>query len=269
MNATKQVAVIIPFYKTGITAYEAVALEQCFMVLNNYDVIAIKPQQLQLPAKVTKYPFFKTVDFADEYFNGIRGYNRLMLDAIFYEAFLSYEYILIYQLDAFVFTDELSAWCMRGFDYIGAPWIRPVKQGFIKSIKNHIQNYIHVRYNIKKDGLPHPKQLINRVGNGGFSLRRTKVFYELSKKYRNLIEAYNAHDSHYFNEDVFWSIEINRKCKILNIPYYKTALKFAFEFHPAQAFIMNNQTLPFGCHSWDRNINFWEPIFKEYGYTIK
>lgn len=268
MNSTKQVAVIIPFYKNDITAYEEIALKQCFKILNGYDVIAVKPNHLHLPAKVTKYPFFKTVAFDDGYFSSIQGYNRLMLDAIFYQAFLNYEYVLIHQLDAFVFADELTGWCNSGFDYIGAPWIRPVRQGFIKSIKNSIENYIHVRYNIKKNGLPSPKQLINRVGNGGFSLRRTQLFYDLSIKYSGQIAAYNNHNSHYFNEDVFWSIEINRKHKLLNIPGYKTALKFAFEFHPAQALTLNNQKLPFGCHAWDLELDFWRPVFKQFGYEL-
>lgn len=29
---------------------------------------------------------------------------------------------MIYQLDAWVFNDELSSWCSLGYDYIGAPF---------------------------------------------------------------------------------------------------------------------------------------------------
>ncbi len=43
-----------------------------------------------------------------------------MMDNTFYKQFLNYEYILIYQLDAFVFKDELN-YCSQGIDYVGAP----------------------------------------------------------------------------------------------------------------------------------------------------
>jgi hypothetical protein len=36
------------------------------------------------------------------------------LSASFYERFLDTKYILIYQLDAFVFKDELQEWCDKG-----------------------------------------------------------------------------------------------------------------------------------------------------------
>jgi hypothetical protein len=268
MDEQKKVAVIIPFYKNNLSAYEAIALQQCFKILSGHTVIAIKPQQKELPGGANAYPFFKTVSFADDYFSSVQGYNRLMLDASFYQAFLDYDYILIYQLDAFVFKDELDYWCSQGFDYIGAPWIRGVKQGVFKMIKNRIQNYIHIRYNILKEGLPSPKQFIFKTGNGGFSLRRTQPFYDMCLQYRDKIAIYNSRDSHYFNEDVFWSIEINRRKKVLRIPYYKTALKFSFEFYPVQAMVINHQELPFGCHAWDLYADFWRPIFKQAGYDI-
>jgi hypothetical protein len=42
----------------------------------------------------------------------------------FYQAFTDFEFMLIYQLDAFVFRDELADWCRSGYEYIGAPWLR-------------------------------------------------------------------------------------------------------------------------------------------------
>lgn len=44
-----------------------------------------------------------------------------MLEADFYRRFGKYKYMLIYQLDAFVFSDKLLDFCEMGYDYIGAP----------------------------------------------------------------------------------------------------------------------------------------------------
>ena len=258
----------MPFYRDELLPTERVALQQCFKVLCKHDIIAIKPKSLLLPAEVTRYLFHRITTFDDSFFAGVKGYNRLMLSAGFYNAFINYEYILIYQLDAFVFKDELLYWCEQGFDYIGAPWIGPKRPNILKSFKIILQSYYYTRFNIQVKGLPSLKQVKYKVGNGGFSLRRTEIFGALCVEMADKIAEYNKRDSFLFNEDVFWSIEVNRKHKMLKIPEYKKALEFSFELHPKTAFQINNNRLPFGCHDWDLKIEFWRPIFKDAGYNI-
>jgi hypothetical protein len=270
MDKLKRVAVVIPFYKEEITAYEAIALQQCERVLGTHPIIAIKPGKLVLPHAVNAaVTFSDTVSFDSHYFDSIAGYNRLMLSAEFYSRFLNYEYILIYQLDAFVFKDELGKWCQQDLDYIGAPWIRPVAYtDFFKAVKSKWQYYFHTRFNVMKNGVPSDKQFENKVGNGGFSLRRVKKFHELCISRKAQIEQYLSHTAHEYNEDAFWSVEVNRKKKVLNIPGYKKALAFAFELAPERALKLNGGQLPFGCHAWDLFPDFWKPFFKQQGYDI-
>jgi hypothetical protein len=265
----EKVAVIIPFYKTELSGYEKIALKQCQKVLHNYPIIAIRPDSLVLPEEIKEFPFFNVLCFDDGFFKDVQGYNQLMLSDIFYKALLGYEYILIYQLDAFVFKDELNYWCSQDIDYIGAPWI-PARNytNTIKKVISRASQHFARRYNLKKNGLPRQKQFDGAVGNGGFSLRRVKLFYELCVAYREKIADYNKLTTHHYNEDVFWGIELNRKRKVLNIPDYVYALKFAFEIAPEQSYNINNRQLPFGCHAWDLSIDFWRPFFKQYGYII-
>ncbi len=266
---TKKVAVVIPFYKATLSAYEKIAIDQCKKVLGTHPIIAIKPRYLTLPQNVQTSFFTDVISFEDHYFKNIAGYNALMLAVDFYKAFLDYEYILIYQLDAFVFKDELQRWCSSNYDYIGAPWLREFDYPDVfKAVKSKIKCYLHTRNNVQKDGLPSIMQFENRVGNGGFSLRRVKKFYDLCLKMRPQIEAYLKRTEHEFNEDMFWSIEVNRKKKILNIPSYKTGLRFSIENFPERALHVNNGQLPFGCHAWDKHVDFWRVAFKEYGYAI-
>lgn len=264
------VAIIIPFYRDSISEYEEIALIQCEKILAHYPKIAIKPKGLVLPADARKNcRFANVVSFDDKYFKGIKGYNTLMLSDLFYEAFLRYEYILIYQLDAFVFKDELNYWCAQGYDYIGAPWVREKEYPhLIKELASRALFYFHTRFDITKNGLPSKKQFDNKIGNGGFSLRRVSKFYQISKTMLPEISKYLSRDEHEFNEDVFWSNEVNRKKKRLNIPGYKVGTKFSMEIYPHQAFKINRNRLPFGCHAWDIHIDFWRPIFKKFGYNI-
>lgn len=265
----KSIAVVVPFYTSNISEYEHIALAQCTRVLSGYPIIAVKPKSLDIGFITSKYNFTDTISFDDSYFASIQGYNKLMLAEEFYAAFSAYEYILVHQLDAFVFSDELMYWCSRDIDYVGAPWLRV--NGYtdvVKAVKSRIQRLYHARFNVHVKGMPSDMQFINRVGNGGFSLRRVKKFKELCVKRKPKIDEYLAEGWHYFNEDAFWSIEVNRKQKVLNIPGFKTGLKFAFEHAPDKALKQNNNQLPFGCHAWNRNVDFWRPIFAQYGHTI-
>jgi hypothetical protein len=268
VGTLKKVAVIIPFYKETLTDFESMALQQGQNVLANHPLIAIKPNRLTLPEVAKQVPFAAIESFDDHYFANIHGYNQLMLSTEFYERFLNYEFMLIYQLDAFVFSDQLLYWCNQGFDYIGAPWLRSIKHvDIVKAVKSNLKYYFHSKYDVQVDGLPSIMQFENRVGNGGFSLRRVKKFYEVTLNRQISIQRYLANAGHNrYNEDAFWSIEVNRKKKFLNIPGYKKAVSFAFELAPNRALRINNNKLPFGCHAWDRYLEFWRPYFVQQGY---
>jgi hypothetical protein len=268
MKQSYKVAIVIPFYRDMILNYEEIALQQCEKVLSAYPKIAIKPQSLTLPEAAKKYNFTDTISFGDKYFQGVQGYNNLMLSDFFYETFAAYDYILIYQLDAFVFKDDLMYWCDQGYDYIGAPWLRKKDDHILKESLYKVLFKIHTHLNVRKNNLPSRKQFDNKVGNGGFSLRRVSKFHELSISLRSKILIYLSRNEHEFHEDAFWSVEVNRRQKILNIPHYKVGLKFSIENAPLRALKLNNGKLSFGCHAWDKHLDFWRPIFSKYGYTI-
>ena len=265
----KKVAIIIPFYRNIISDYEKIALQQCERVLFSYPKIAIKPKSFTLPGEANTVVFSDIVSFDDHYFKGLAGYNTLMLSSQFYKEFLDYEYVLIYQMDCFVFKDELTYWCNQNFDYIGAPWI---KKTYHKNLAGlfilKVQQYFSNRFNLQDNEIPNKYQFENKVGNGGFSLRRVKRFYDLSIIMKPVIDFYLSQTINQYNEDVFWSIEVNRQKRVLNIPSCETALKFAFEVPPGKARILNEQNLPFGCHDCDKYADFWRPIFKNYNYII-
>lgn len=261
--------IIVPLYKNELNEFEHISLKQCFKIFTGKTIIAIKPKSLNLSCITKEYPFNDVVSFDDEFFVNINGYNKLMLSAIFYERFLAYNYMLIYQTDAFVFTDQLDFWANAGYDYIGAPWLRPLKNNnlfnrYIFAIKC----YIYTKFNVKKNGLPKGKQLYNKVGNGGFSLRNISKFHEICIVKRELAEQYINLNNPSFNEDIFWSIEVNRKSLKLKIPNLREGLKFAFENYPAYAFRLNNGELPFGCHAWEKNLPFWSFYLKNKGYNF-
>lgn len=253
----KRVIVIIPIYTTRLTDYEQASLRQCFKVLASHEICFVKPQSLDPSPLAETYQPNLIVDFPDSCFLGIAAYNRLMMSPRFYETFESWDYMLIYQPDAWVFDDQLDAWCARGYDYIGAPWIPKPKYGRLYyRIFNRLKRiYCHI------SGASDYSQLYYRVGNGGLSLRHIDTFARTARDMEPQIARYLSHPGiDFYNEDIFWSLEVNRHEERLKIPHWQEALQFSFDKNPAACYELNGHRLPFGCHGWSKKnmLSFWE-----------
>jgi len=249
----EQVKVVIPIYKTNLSGLEIRSLRQACIVLKKYSLVVVKPESLDVSSLEAVFPALSYKSFDDKYFNGIAGYNRLMLSADFYEAFIDNEYILIYQLDAYVFRDELADWCAKKYDYIGAPWLkRPI---YDKPVVAEVMNFF--RWFDRLRGKVNKQSLYNKTGNGGFSLRKVESHYLAVKQFGSLIEEFLNRRHHLFNEDVFWATVPD-----FRYPKALESLDFAFDKYPDYCFNLKNHTLPFGCHGWYKRKmkSFWKPI---------
>jgi len=260
--------IVIPIYKSIPDFNEIISLKQCIKVLFKYTISIVTYRKLDISyytdlLKKTGITY-SVVFFDKSFFENIDGYNRLLLSTKFYTCFNKYKYMLIYQLDAYVFSDELDYWCNQGYDYIGAPWFDGWHETKIDS------------------------QIIG-VGNGGFSLRRTNkvliliykmkffnkffnVFFWILKLFpilRNIKKIIKIagflikNNPEQKNEDyqimILSGIYKNFKIAPANI-----ALSFSFDANPTNLFEMNNNQLPFGCHAWMRyEKDFWSSFIKK------
>jgi hypothetical protein len=247
------VEVVIPVYRKDLSALELKSLQQVYTVLTGYPLTVIKPESLDLSGLSGRFPLLKFKSFDDSYFNGISGYNKLMLSETFYAGFRHRKYILIYQLDAYVFRNELAFWCHKDYDYIGAPWLKkpiydfPVISGIMKLL------FIYC----KSRGIKNKQELYNKIGNGGFSLRKVESHYNVVIKQREEIKFFLNQKHHLYNEDVFWSAVTG-----FNYPGAAEALSFAFDKYPSLCYKRNKKQLPFGCHGWYKRKmkSFWKPV---------
>ncbi|WP_026629598.1 DUF5672 family protein [Dyadobacter alkalitolerans] len=246
-KSKSSVAVVIPVYKSVMNENEKLSLKQCMKVLGNYPIKIVKPASLDLSAVTGAYPNIELVSFEDAFFKDIAAYNRLMISIDFYKTFLAYEYILIYQLDAYVFQDSLLAWCAKGFDYVGAPSLHMpaldalgagAYQQFADALSTH-----------------------RVVFNGGLSLRRIPAIIRYLKIYNAVYPAWVG------NEDMLFSQEATRLIPMklfLKLPSWHEALGFAFEKSPAATYEITQHKLPFGCHAWERyDPQFWSAFISD------
>lgn len=255
-------AIAVPVYKETLDKYEELSFRQCMKILNKYRIILVTPQGLNLSEYhrlADEYGvYLDSVFFSKSFFEGIDGYNRLLKSKEFYSSFMSYQYILIYQLDVFVFRDELEYWCNQGYDYVGAPWItsdeeKPIDIGLWK------------------------------VGNGGLSLRKISycmkvlnwkgpvLTYRYYKKIKYLpyILGWKNNISYFrksnMNEDALFSGFLSPTYLNPHLPTPVKAACFAFEKFPSYLFRMCNNQLPFGCHAFHKYEyeEFWKKYIEE------
>jgi hypothetical protein len=228
------IVVVIPVYKEGMTDLECKVLEQCAGILGRYDVVVVHPEGLAVSIYKAVVLHAQAVSFEDRYFTGTAGYNKLLISDSFYQAFAKYQYLLIYQLDAWVFEDSLLEWCNKGYDYIGAPWIEEPTRGRTSCL------------------ISFTKLCLGKVGNGGLSLRKVSTHLRIAKQLRWLTCFYR------YNEDVFWSILVPIIFRSYRKPTVQEALEFAFEYKPRESYERIGNKLPFGCHAWERtDREFW------------
>jgi len=269
----KPVAIVVPLYQETLTPEEEISVKHLVHFLGRYPKYLVAPKSLKAGLEG-----FGIKRFDDKYFKTRDTYSDLLLSKGFYQTFSDYEYILIYQLDALVFSDQLLEWCDTGLDYVGAPWLKSPFTEFIT----------------------HPA-----VGNGGFSLRKIQSFLKVfesknycvdpdkywerfcagrskSSQYLNLPRKYLKRLRHFNgvhwetsrwstgkssphpNEDCFWSFEAIKYHPDFRIATVEEGLRFAFETVPRQCFQENKQRLPFGCHAWAKyDIEFWKPFLLE------
>ncbi len=273
------VKILIPIYKSALTDREKESFLQCLHVLKAYPICLVAPESLNTSLYMTLSKACNvnlTIShFNHKYFENVYAYSQLLLNRNFYQHFKDCDYILIYQLDGFVFRDELNAWCKKGYDYIGAPWFK--------------------NYGSNENG-----DKLWKVGNGGVSLRRVSAFLNIfdrtmpfsiypfyvknirkkgfftmsinvikmlySLLFRNKsVEYYlqNFTDER-INEDCFWTDGLSMTKLALHIPDTLTAARFCIEKSPSYLYQLTGNKLPFSCHAYEKYEydNFWQEKIK-------
>lgn len=250
--------IIVPLYKEykDLDETERKSFCHCVKVFCDRDIALLTYGELDLSPYLQQIDKDVAVAYFDKMcFTSIQSYNDLMLSSDFYKRFIKYDYMLIYQLDAYVFEDKLDYWMSKNYDYVGAPWFE--------------------NYGSYEDG-----NQLWEVGNGGLSLRKVKFYYKLLSYrgvlytgicvkggfyhfiksmaktfgYHNTIAWHLKHIKASLNEDCFLTYYLrkitNKPTLLPSIPSPLEAIDFAFEKSPSYLYEMNGKKLPMGCHAF-------------------
>ncbi len=282
--------IVIPVYRPDPTGAERASLVNTCKQLSRYSVRIICPQGLDLHHHIPDlladiFAVCRDIDIVyldPAWFASTATYNRLMLSPFFYALFSRWNYILIAQVDAWIFSPDLSLWLDRHYAYVGAPWC---------AIPN------------LPPGMPCPPEA---VGNGGLSLRRVSDHHALLTGWRykcwpvlGVQELLVAHPPlqtfrwhqplrslfrllnrlrlillrltswrnslAYFaecglNEDLIFGLLASRIQPRFSVPEPAIAAGFSLDANPAffHRRYLAPAALPFGCHAWEKSYaSFW------------
>lgn len=273
----QEVVILIIAHKSHLSFYEEVSLRQCFKVLGNYPIRFICPKGLDITNYLKIIPDLE-VDFIDPAWqSSYRNFNRLKIEPFLYRRYQLFEYILYYELDAFVFRDELKDWCKKGLDFIGAPWIEQRNGqleivgvgngGFsLRKVESHLKALHSFSYIFR------PSKIVKKHRERNYSLIgflsfMPSILKELTGVSNNSFYLFNKFK---YNEDYFWGHHINKNFSWFRVANTKTALRFSFEKEPDYLYKINKEQLPFGCHAWYRyDLQFWKPFIEKEGYCLE
>lgn len=272
----KKVIVVIPVYKQveNLHNLEKISIRNTINKFQNiYTIALLNSDKISVQTYANYFNFdFSNFEFT---FSSWTEYNCLLKKIDLYKKMDDYDYMLLIQTDAYVFSNDLNDYLE--YDYVGAPW--------------------------PKDPLRYIK---GSVGNGGFSLRNiqkiksilmsnTRIFgfrsllyinfkheYKFGKMYRykgfkkfklkqiiflfiNTIVHYflfnsfkKAHKLDSVIEDVLFGVLIPDQFRNYNVPDLSVALRFSIDENPIKYFEQNDRRLPVGCHAFIKNYDkFW------------
>ncbi len=233
------VAILIPVYKTTFNLFERISLTQTLKILREYPIYLIVPENMEGNEFKGLNQAVYLKRFSDSFFVDKSTYSKLCLSEDFYICFKSYQYVLICQLDAFVFRDNLMEFCLMNYDYIGAP-------------TNH--DYIGCSV----------------VGNGGLSLRKIKSVLRIIREKERIMKESGFREIFERAEDNFFSYCGRNKKIEFTVPNRKVASRFAVQRDVSHGLRdVYKEGIPFGIHYFPSlNYLFWKPVIESYGYEL-
>lgn len=281
--------VCIPIHTSKLSNYEMISIKSHLSKLKLHDVFVLLPRSKKteiisvLEKNNIPMSSYRIHEVKDYCLRNADNFQLLMLTRNFYLFYKNYSHILIAQIDAYTFSDELIKWCKTGFHFIGAPcfefekyWTKKIffygVGGFSLRNINKILEVLErnpvifkfndfrkysMKFNLKGKFILFLKYIITKilkqdrirrdVQNNSFILRFKEFFIFIAedKSYAYYLPKYHkSFKIGELNDSISFCIDSNVKEQLKKIPF----------------------SLPFGAHAWftyPENLKGWKNIIDE------
>lgn len=224
----------IPIYKEHLSDNEKASLNQiCSIIKDSYEICLICSEDISLDEynAISEKNNVKlsTLYCAKQYFAGTKEYSFMLETTEFYKCFSEYQYLMIYQLDGWIFKNDLQKFIELDYDYYGSPW----KLG---------------SFGFNDD----------TVGNGGVSLRKVSKFIEACQKF----ESDDFKKQYVDKEDLFFCKTMQSKIGLKKAPV-RISAGFAITSNPPYfRYKYIDKQLPMCVHAFDKYMQYWDNDIK-------
>lgn len=265
--ASPSVAIVTPIHRFPLAADQEISIRHLRHFLGDFDRFIIGPRRL--PSEFSDFSFR---ELPPKFFRTTHAYNLLMVNRLFFEAFSDYDYVLIYEPDALVFSSDLDSWCAKGWDYAGAPWfddyLDDTTRGFWKVGNSGLcLRNVSAALDVLTNPIQDPRIRLAATPKFSSHPALRKAYIALRS---NLVPAGFRNNARWllrprlrdkpFRNDTFWALDAKKVCPAFHIPKACDAVRFSFEMAPRYCFEQTGRQLPFGCHGWAKyDRAFWEP----------
>ncbi len=294
-QAENSCCIVIPIYRIPLPEAELASLANTIRLLVAYPIRLVCPQGLDPgrdPALATLLGEasavrrnVETLFLPARYFASTRTYSELMLSPLFYRQFLGWNYILLVQLDAWLFSADLAPWLRLRCAYLGAPLLSledlPLGLNYPREVVGngglslrHVAQHCNVLSSWRFRSWPvlgarellrahAPLQPWAAAASVGSLLRMVnRVLLVLLRltSWRNSLAYYARCGLH---EDILLGLLVPRVFPRFSVPEPSVASCFSLDENPAyfaQRYL-DPDRLPFGCHAWQKSYgSFWRSV---------
>jgi hypothetical protein len=226
----KKLAIVIPIYRNP-TSLEKLSVEVLVSAAPDIPCIIVVPEGLDLDQGAFCGLQFEIATFENHNFLSVKTYAELLTSRSFYERFIGYDYILIYQLDCLLFNKNFERFIEK-FDYCAPPIEAALNGGWPKT---------------------------DTVGCGGFSLRCTSASLETLDYLKDLNDhkEIKAEIAKFGSEDVFWGQTAPQINPLFRVPDVIKALNFGMNGAPTYLKRLHSSAEIVGCHAWHTPGSVW------------
>lgn len=277
----KKVIVVIPVYKPveNLEHFEKISIKNTIDKFHNfYSIALLNSDKILKKSYVDYFKFnFLSLEF---HFSTWAEYNSLLKKSDLYDKIGEYEFMLIIQTDAYVFSNDLNKYFQ--YDYVGAPWQRdPLRftkgsvgnGGFSLRSINPIRNILIsnkrifnfrtlLHLNFKHFYKYGPLRRVN--GFKRFTLFQIiEIFVKSIYQYLFLNSFRKAHLFDSLMEDTLFGVLSPHRFSSFKVPNVEISSQFSIDDNPEYFFKLNASRLPIGCHAFIKNYSdFWIKFIK-------
>jgi len=277
--------VVVPLHTLQLDAIEVSALVHALHKLSDYEFVLLHKHSIssaELLDRLGKSACSRNrkihcIEVADECLASIDSYNQMLMQAWFYRLFKAWDYLLIFQLDAWILESNLQVWLQKEYSYIGAPWTGHLGQDTPDSgVGNGGLSLRKVRdmLAIFEDQTRQQTVPVFRWGYLAWRmtlfrryylfpvwqwpllfLKRLMLFARMSLGWHNTL-AYFIEIG--IQEDHILGVYVPHVFPWFKLPLMQEAAAFAIETNPRLTRDFYAIERPFGCHAWEKfDRDFW------------